>query len=296
MKKRIISMGLVLTLVFSMVAMGAVISVSYAAGTKNHNVTLIKGERMPVTYSDGTIKSVKTGNKSIVKTKKDAPNRFYLVAKGIGSAKITVSTTKGKHVYNVKVKESKLSVSQVSLVVKPSYLGTQYNSTIAFKVVNKSSIHISSATVSYTLQDTNGKQVEKGSFIVNCLNPGKAAYHSIDYAMKDTALKSSKAKISSWTRDPYYVCKDQSSKIDVNQVKDSGKLSAVEITNKANVNAAGNSDIIFRDNDGKIMYMESTSFYLTSGASTKYVLTYVPSNYAKVEIVARAASSKYKAI
>ena len=288
MKKRIVGLFMVLALALGIAGVSGV-QKSVAAGTVKHSVVLFAGEKYPQSIEKGKIKKIKSSNKAVVKTKKDSANLFTIVAKKAGSAVVTVKTSKGKHIYNVSVEDVNFRVSQESLYVLQSFTGSKFNSKMTFKVENKTKIHIGSATVKYTLTDTKGVDVETGSFIVNSMVPGGTAYYSVDYTMQDTALASSKAEVISWMRDPNVVCTDQSSKIDVKQ--DASDKSVFTIKNNADTDVAGNADILFRDGQGAVIYMECASFFFSAGEDTKYTLSYLPSSYAKVDISVRAAST-----
>lgn len=293
MKRRLLGFCLVFALLLGVLVEVGGTTTSMAAGTVNHVVRLFAGERLPISFEKGGIKSIKSSKKSVVKVKKENEFGFYMIAKKTGTATITAKVKRVKHVYKVTVCEAKLVVSQDSLFVKNSYYGTSFNSTITFKIENKTAFHVGSATVNYSLKDTTGKVVESGSFVVNCFPPGSVAYHTVDYAMKETALKSSEAYIDSWIRDPNYDYVDLSSKISVKQ--DADNAAVYIITSNADVEAAGVVDIIFRDSDGSVMYMESSTFYLSAGGDSKYTLKYVPDGV-KADIVVRAASSTYKGV
>ena len=293
MKRRLLGLCLAFALLFGISANVGGVTTSMAAGTVNHSVKLFVGEKLPIPIEKGGLKSVKTSQKSIVKVKKENEYGFYMIAKKAGTATVTAKIKKVKHIYNVTVSEAKLVVSQESLVVKNSYYGNSFNSSLTFKIENKTAFHVGSATVKYSLKDTTGKVVENGSFVVNCFPPGSAAYHTVDYAMKETALKSSEASIESWIRDPNYDYVDMSSKFSVKQDPDNAGVYV--ITSNADVEAAGVVDIMFCDSDGAVMYMETTSFYLPAGGSSNYTLKYVPEGV-KADIVVRAAQSIYKGV
>ena len=288
MKRKLIGLCLVFALFLNIAVFAVSAPIVKAAKTTKQSISLYVGERVPVTIEKGVIKKIKSSNKTVAKTKKESAKGFYIIAKGVGTSTVNVKTSKGKHVFYVTVREVQLQVSQESLYVKRSYMGTQYNSTVTFKIVNKTATHISSATVKHSLTDTEGKVVENGSFIVNCLPPESAAYHSVDYAMKETAVASSEPEIDSWIRDPGHEFVDQSANYEVKQ--DTENPGDYIITNNGSAEAAGNADIMFRDTEGAVTYMESASFYLKPGDSSKYTLSFVPEG--KAEIVIRAASVK----
>ena len=283
-----------LVLVFALVlgVTGGIMPEKAKASNKTEKVTLLKGEKYKISILiGGNITSAKSSKKSVLAVKRDGSYAVVCTAKKAGKSTVTIRTSRGgtkKYVFTVK--NAKIDCNLVSLAVTQSSSG-KYNSIAAFQIVNKSGVYIPSAKIAYSLTGDAGMVLESDAFTVSDLLPGATIYKTVDYSFKDAPIVSATAKMEDFSRysaETKYL--NMSSKINVTQTAGdlaSGSMSFT-MKNTTKKTVSGESDVIFKDAAGNIIYVRGMSFYLKSKGVATTDVTYIPDGAVTYQVVTRA--------
>jgi len=279
-RKRITALILSLALLVTLVPPTAA-----KAATKTQSETLLVGEVVNYTPFLGTIKSVSTSKKAVATVKKKN-GKAVVTAKKAGKAVITIKSTRGTN-------KIKLTIKKASLSCNLKLLPDGY---VLVSVKNNTSIFMDYATVAYTLKNPEGEVIEQKTCTVSDLMPNKTAYAKIAYNNYDftVSIENSSAKVQSHSRSlsAKYKSRISTTKVSVTEEdKEASKLT-LKMQNTYSGSVSGSVDILFYDENGTVIYLNSRSIYLQGKAVTTDSI-YTPDGYASYKMIVRAYSKTY---
>ena len=276
MKARRLMGTLVLVLALAMGIVGTAAPQSEAASRKKF--TMVKGEKRKLSVLFiGSLKSVKSTKKSVVSVKKSGSRYITLKAKKAGKATIKVKGQYGYGNYVITVKKKKLSC------VYKGFRDNTYSGYAYYEITNKCGDYLSSATMTYDILDANNNVLKTASDMTIYSLVPNAKYYASVYISGDLLTQGATAiRVKSYSikHDMLLNYKNYTKKVTVKYNKSTG---AVTFKNKTKKNISAKADIVFYDDMGNIVDVQTVSSYMTSkGKDTKTVTTSKEFSTAKV--------------
>lgn len=135
------------------------------------------------------------------------------------------------------------------------------------KVTNKNSVDVSEYALNFQFKDAKGTVLETETKYGHALSKGASQY-VLTSAIFDTAEKTdvNKSQISV-TADNYYSYLDGSADMEITAETTESRGVAVTFKNKSSHDISGYALIVFKDAKGKVVAIDSTSWYGSAGAT-----------------------------
>lgn len=282
--KRILSAFLAMAMIVTLVP-----PVTAQAATKTQKMTLYVGEAVNLSYYNADIKSISSSKKSVVKVAKvkGEKRKATLDAKKAGKATVTVKTNKGNEKYVITVKKFDISIKMTEMAPGKILLTIKNNTSQTFNFIK----------VAYTLYSPDGEPLVKDEKTVDNVVAKKTVYDTISYSTYqynvDVTQCVAKAKVYDLYgggRSLSRKYKNQSSNVTVKDSIDGQKITLTSKNKSNKTSVQGNNYILLYDENGKVVDMLTSSFYLKAGGmdtNSRSIYT----EYATYKIVTVAYSS-----
>lgn len=264
--------------------------------------TMYVGEKFEYTLIGGTLTSVTSSKKTVVKTAKvKGRDAYTFEAKKAGSATITIKYKD----WRSKSHSKKLKVTVKKLDIKASVqsLDSGY---VLLALKNNTKQTFDSVYVRYTLKDSSGEVVKEDTERVSYVMSGKTAYDTV-YAGRDLDIDYSKSvvKLVLSVRDPQNTYTNVSKKnlvVTKQDETDNGSSISfkLKLQNKLNKNVQVVHYLISYDAQGNIIDLEKWTNYMNkkeTRTTSEYSVSkssYSHPTFDHYEVVTQAYTSERK--